>query len=113
MLNFEKINRLCKDHEFKSVFCSSSKNTSKYFILLKTKNHLAYSRIGLVITKKKIPLAVDRNRIKRLIRDFFRLHLNKKTINNYDIIFMVKYNISKKTNKDILADFFLILQEIC
>ncbi len=121
MPSFGKINRLRKNCEFQKVFCHGSKNTSKYFIMLKTKNNLNFCRLGLVITKKKIPLAVNRNKIKRLIRESFRLNVNNinsinfnsKITSYYDIIFMVKYNITQETNKNILSDLYLILKDIC
>ena len=35
-------------------------------------NGLRLARLGLIIPKRQIPLAVDRNRIKRLLREWFR-----------------------------------------
>lgn len=42
----------------------------KAFIL---KNQLKYPRLCIIIAKKQIPSAVLRNKVKRLIRDSFRL----------------------------------------
>jgi len=39
-------------------------------------NELGESRLGLAIAKRAIPLAADRNAIKRQIREAFRLHSN-------------------------------------
>lgn len=35
-------------------------------------NGLRLARLGLIIPKRQVPLAVDRNRIKRLLREWFR-----------------------------------------
>jgi ribonuclease P protein component len=35
-------------------------------------NGLEYSRLGLVVAKRILPRAVDRNRARRLIREWFR-----------------------------------------
>ena len=35
-------------------------------------NCLGYSRLGLVVPKRLLPRAVDRNRAKRLVREWFR-----------------------------------------
>ena len=35
-------------------------------------NGLDYSRLGFVVPKRLLPRAVDRNRAKRLLRDWFR-----------------------------------------
>lgn len=46
----------------------------KYLTLLAIPNGLPYSRLGLAIAKKSVRRAVDRNRVKRLVREYFRLH---------------------------------------
>ncbi len=35
------------------------------------------SRLGLALTRRLVPLSVDRNRVKRLVRDTFRRHVVK------------------------------------
>jgi ribonuclease P protein component len=37
-------------------------------------NALGFARIALVVPKRHLPRAVDRNRAKRVIREAFRLH---------------------------------------
>ena len=37
-------------------------------------NGLGYARLGLIVPKKYLPSAVDRNRLKRRAREWFRLH---------------------------------------
>lgn len=41
------------------------------------KNTLPYARLGLAIAKRAVPSAVDRNRIRRLIRESFRYRQSK------------------------------------
>lgn len=43
-------------------------------MVLARANGLQYARLGLAITKKKTKRAVDRNRLKRLVRESFRSH---------------------------------------
>lgn len=56
-------------------------------------------RIGFIISKKNIKLAVQRNRIKRIFRDNFR-HLPDQML-NYDLIVMAKKGADKLTNEEI------------
>jgi ribonuclease P protein component len=35
------------------------------------------SRLGIALTRKLVPRAVDRNRVKRLVREMFRRHVLK------------------------------------
>jgi ribonuclease P protein component len=37
-------------------------------------NGLEHARLGLAVSKKKLKRAVDRNRLKRVIRESFRSH---------------------------------------
>ncbi|MCV2508569.1 MAG: ribonuclease P protein component [Candidatus Lightella neohaematopini] len=39
-------------------------------------NNLNYSRIGIIVPKKNIKKSFQRNRIKRLIREYFRLNVH-------------------------------------
>jgi ribonuclease P protein component len=37
-------------------------------------NQLSFARLALIVPKKFVPSAVQRNRIRRLVRETFRLH---------------------------------------
>ncbi len=65
---------------------------SRNLILFIQKNDYPFHRLGIVV-KKEIGTATYRNRMKRYIREFFRLH--KHEINgSYDMIFMMKKGCS-------------------
>ena len=67
---------------------SGKKLSSKNFILFSQKNENQLHRLGVVV-KKEVGPATYRNRSKRYIREFFRLH--KDQINgSLDLIVMVK-----------------------
>jgi ribonuclease P protein component len=72
-LSFTKKDRLLDAGAYKRVFDSvDSKASHKHLLLLAAKNQLPHDRLGLVISKKNVKLAVQRNRIKRVVREFFR-----------------------------------------
>ena len=60
-------------------------------------------RLGLAIAKKKVPLASNRNRIKRLIREQFRL--NQASFPPVDVIVMVTPRAGKIKNAAIIDSF--------
>lgn len=73
MSKFCKHQRLLKAAEYTNVFSDPPFRAShQYCLILAKPNNLEHDRLGLVIAKKHIRLAVDRNRIKRLIRESFR-----------------------------------------
>ncbi len=80
--------RLKKTSDYKKVFTNPMKSSDTYFTLLAVKNDLEYPRIGLVVAKKNIRKAVNRNLIKRIIRDNFRRH--RHSITNIDIVVLAR-----------------------
>jgi len=44
------------------------------FTLLVKANELGVPRLSVIIPKRAVPLAVNRNRMKRQIREWFRMH---------------------------------------
>jgi ribonuclease P protein component len=64
---------LTKASEFQKVFAQASKSSDAYFTVLARSNELDGPRLGLALSKRYLKLATDRNRIKRLTREVFRL----------------------------------------
>lgn len=56
--------------------------------MLAVKNDFDHPRLGLVVAKKHIRKAVQRNRIKRVIRDNFRRY--RHSIMNIDIVVLAR-----------------------
>ena len=101
---YKKKYRLNTPLEFKEAFDTiSKKQTGKFFTLLCSNNKKTYFRLGLVVPKKQIPLAVDRNKIKREIREFFRCFIkNDMSFNKkFDVIVLVKSPAKLLTPKQI------------
>ena len=65
-------------------------------------NSLKHSRIGFVIPKKFVKLAVTRNYLRRKIRSLFLEFLKNE---RFDIIFTIKQNVTKN-NANFIADDF-------
>jgi ribonuclease P protein component len=80
--------RLTKAEEYQYVFDNARRFGNPAFTLLVRPNNLGYPRLGLAISKKNVKLAVDRNRIKRLIRESFRQQLSE--LPSIDIIAMCR-----------------------
>ncbi|MDY6851337.1 MAG: ribonuclease P protein component [Thermodesulfobacteriota bacterium] len=72
---FRKAERLLKRREFLAVSKDARRRfeTENFLILLRP-NQLPQTRLGVTVTKKVGPAAVTRNRIKRQVREFFRLN---------------------------------------
>jgi len=67
---------LTEAQEYKRVFASRQKSKGRYFVLAWAPNQYGKSRLGLAISRKCARKAVARQRIKRVIRESFRLRRN-------------------------------------
>jgi ribonuclease P protein component len=70
--SFPKQARLLKGSEFKRVFDDPLKQFGPGVLVFARVNDLGRARLGLAISKKCAKSAVQRNRIKRLVRESFR-----------------------------------------
>lgn len=98
---FKRQHRLLKPADFKRVFENAKRTSTPVLTILYRKNSLEHPRLGMAIAKKQLPKAVQRNKIKRLIRDSFRHHA--AIMDNYDVVVMVRKDIWQLTNASIYA----------
>jgi ribonuclease P protein component len=69
--------KLRKTDEFSSVFHFRCSRRGRVLDVSAAPNLLGIARLGLIVPKKFIATAVVRNRVKRLLREWFRLHQEK------------------------------------
>ena len=71
--SFPKSSRLLTPRDYAKVFDNVQiRVPHRNFLILATLNHQDHPRVGLVFSKKNLKLAVQRNRIKRQVRETFR-----------------------------------------
>ncbi|HZK33387.1 MAG TPA: ribonuclease P protein component [Tissierellaceae bacterium] len=87
----DKMHRLRSNMEFKKVYKYGKNYWNRNLILYVKKNDLGYTRVGYSITTK-IGNSVVRNRIRRQMKEIYRLNFNLIK-NNYDLIFIPKKNV--------------------
>ena len=86
--------RVRKRKDYQLAYQEGKKYHTKNFIIFIRKNNLDLPRLGITVARK-YGKAVKRNRIKRLLREFFRL--NKKLFKTgYDYVIVVKRNCNVK-----------------
>lgn len=108
---FSRDYRLLKAADYQYVFASARRFGNPNFTLLVRTNSLGYPRLGLAIAKKNVKLAVDRNRIKRLIRESFRHKTT--TLPSVDIIAMCRTGAVELPSSEIRAQLDTQWRYIC
>jgi ribonuclease P protein component len=70
-----KEERLRREADFEIIAQEGVKRHTKNFLIIARKNDQGFCRVGAVASKK-VGKAVERNRVKRLVREFFRRNKN-------------------------------------
>ena len=102
---FPKSKRLLNAKDYSDVFDGVDiKISTQYFLCLARKRRTQPPcRLGIIVAKKNVRLAVKRNRIKRLLRENFRLSTTQ--LPEYDLVMMAKRNSgeteSEKLSKEL------------
>lgn len=97
---FKKNFRLSSISKFYTFYSKSYRIYTSEFILLQQVNNLNYPRLGISISKHNINKAYNRNRIKRIIRESFRLLQYKLRV--MDFLIVVKKTVCCMNNQFIL-----------
>ncbi len=92
--------RLLTAKQYSYVFADARRFGNRSFTLLVRANDLPHPRLGLAIAKKSAKRAVDRNRIKRLLRESFRK--KQHSLPPIDIIAMCRPAAVQLSNEQIL-----------
>jgi len=111
---FPRGHRLVKAEDFQYVFEKAQKSADTYLTVLARQNQHGHARLGLAISKKSLRKAADRNRIKRLIRESFRLQ--SRSLGNLDIVVMARGGagqVDRKTLRSALEKHWEILIRRC
>ena len=91
--------RLLTPSHFEYVFSHAVAAPNPDLTLLARRNELNHPRVGITVAKKNVRRACDRNRLKRLIRESFRL--NQHNMPNIDIVVVVKKGLNVRDNQAI------------
>jgi ribonuclease P protein component len=97
--SFSRELRLLSPTHFENVFQNATPSVSPQITILARHNLLDHPRLGITVSKKRVRKAHDRNRIKRLVRESFRL--NQHQLPKADIVVVGKSGLDKMSNQQI------------
>ncbi len=80
--------KLRKTDDFSSVFRFKRVQRGAHLDILFRHNDLPYARLGLIVAKKILSRAVDRNRFRRVLREAFRL--SQPELGGMDVVIRLK-----------------------
>lgn len=92
--------RLKKRSEFTEIQDKGSKFYSKHFLVLVAPGRTAESRLGVTVTTKVDKRSVVRNKLKRRVREIFRLNRYRLRA-NFDIVVIARQSSVECSFEDI------------
>jgi len=110
MSSFSRKYRLLKKHDFQSVFAKSHKSVHKFIIALYQQTQHDYGRLGIMLSKRHLPRAVDRNTLRRVIRESFRHHHD--ALKGLDIIILLRSECTPLDRKALRTDIDYLWQKV-
>lgn len=101
---------LKKNQDFKKIYQRGQSYANRLLVVYHLPNEKDYNRLGLVVSKK-VGNSVVRNRVKRRIRESYRLNENalKK---GYDLIIIARVRASEADYKSIEKAFIHLMKKI-
>jgi len=104
--SYGREHRISRTADFWKDRRKRKKFDTEHFLLILRKNNKDARRLGLVVGRK-VGGAVSRNRIKRLIREFFRLN-KEKIPESSDLIVLAKKDIRIKGYREVFDELGVI-----
>lgn len=96
--------------DFEKLYGDGSRIEGDYFVILYSPNGLGKMRLGVTVSKR-VGHAVIRNRVKRLVREFFRLH-KALFSDSYDVNVIAKSGISNLSSRQIKGALEAMVRDI-
>jgi ribonuclease P protein component len=99
---FRRGDRLKKRYEFRQVQLNGRRIHTPHFLIVVQPNASSNTRLGITVTKK-VGSAVERNRIKRVVREVFRRNRGLFPL-GHDVVLIAKRNAADIGYESLLAE---------
>lgn len=99
-----KSHRLHKADEFSAVIRFRWVATGDFLQIYAKPNKINYPRLGLIVAKKVARRAVDRNRVKRHLRESFRVNRHNHLTLNMDWVIRLRRPIARNDTRRLTSE---------
>lgn len=97
--SFPKTSRLLRPADYSGVFNDVQVRVPhRHFLILASPNSLGRPRLGLIFSKRNLRHAVQRNRVKRVVRETFR---HRTDLGSMDIVVLGRQNLASQDNQSL------------
>ncbi len=107
---FSKKDRILKRTEFQALDAQGRRIAGDWFLLVAAPSAAERSRLGVTVSRR-IGRAVQRNRIKRVVREFFRL--NRHTLRGFwDVHVIARRGAAAQSNRALFEALRKLFEQI-
>lgn len=99
-MDFKNTKGLKKDSDFRKVYKHGKSFANRYLVMYILENKSGSSRIGISVSKK-VGNAITRNKLRRRIKECYRLDIDENVKEGFDIVFIARVSSKDSEYKDI------------
>ena len=99
-MDFKRTQGLKKDSDFRKVYKHGKSFANRNLVMYILDNKSDSTREGISVSKK-VGNAINRNKIRRRIKESYRLNIDANVKYGYDIVFIARVAIKEADYKDI------------
>ena len=107
---FTKQAKIVKTDDFSSVFNLRKRISQQHLVMRYRINDKSIPRLGLIVSKKTAKVAVQRNYMRRVLRELFRL--NQHHLPTMDLIVQIQKAFGKSEFINIKKEFENLIQKL-
>ena len=98
-MDFKRTQGLKKDSDFRKVYKHGKSFANRNLVMYILDNKSDSTRVGISVSKK-VGNAINRNKIRRRIKESYRLNIDANVKYGYDIVFIARVAIKEADYKD-------------
>ena len=110
VFSFPRQAKIVKTDDFSSVFNLRKRIANKHLVMRYRPNAYASARLGLIVSKKTAKLAVQRNYMRRVMRELFRLNLSQ--LPNVDLVIQIQKAFNQPDFAVIKTEFEFLMKKL-
>lgn len=99
-MDFKRTQGLKKDSDFRKVYKHGKSFANRNLVMYILENKSDSTRVGISVSKK-VGNAINRNKIRRRIKESYRLNVDTSVKCGYDIVFIARVAIKDTNYQDI------------
>ena len=107
---FTKQAKIVKTDDFSSVFNLRKRIANKHLVMRYRPIEVNIARLGLIVSKKTAKLAVQRNYMRRVLRELFRI--NQYRLPAIDLVVQIQKAFEKSDFIEIEKEFEHLMQQL-